>query len=781
MEDVIIDDRRQASAQAVNREKEATRGRPRRRRFRQYLVDLFVKSMMAASLIAINFVLFAEAGSYSIFTGAQQLNTEAMYILAAVFGLCFLISYLCSFSKFLQNLFTTSIFALFLLAVFNQFALFDKESVLSNVISTDGELGVLLSTGSHLVLTGILSLIFLIFLMSAGRLTQTYLLGILLFILGGLLAQGYMNPTPYNFRTSFDLLSNQDLAKETDDGKRFIHIAMPSLTSYSNLRSFINDKPGNEAYNKKIQTAMDAMLGFYVQNNFTLYQNAYLEGTNPFLNLTQSYNPVNLNQNPMENTLNNVLFKSYFDFDNIVSPTVYLKNNKLFDSFRKNKYHLKVYETRGIETCNVNNEKAVDKCIQKENVPFNLEQTNFSTLQKTYLLLIQWLESTGLITDFSMVNEGMKLIVPGLPNNQFSTKQLYVANSFKALDLLAKDISTDRGNNAYFVIMDMPAELFIYDSFCNLKPLSQWISADSANTVKKREAYAEQMTCLYGQLENFMQRLSNDYKLKKTVIVIEGLSAPQNITSTRTAEFAKQMRENKGVTMAIYDPMKDASHIASQICRTPDILKSYLYKKSACSQLHGMNLAEQPLKELMNNYNNEAITNAEIASGHKNFLKWYQKWAKTNNLNNNLDNLVEEETETPDNAQPQTENKDEPVDQSASLPETELKATPTAAAAEELDKETIEKPLSAAVKEEAQKNNEVVVDQNSQTNKTPSTVEELVQTVQKKQNDQQKDNAKINMEIKVIDTQAPEVIPGTHDVLPPFWEDDDNEVPPADK
>lgn len=260
---------------------------------------------------------------------------------------------------------------------------------------------------------------------------------------------------------------------------------------------------------------MDAMLGFYVQNNFTLYQNAYLEGTNPFLNLTQSYNPVNLNQNPMENTLNNVLFKSYFDFDNIVSPTVYLKNNKLFDSFRKNKYHLKVYETRGIETCNVNNEKAVDKCIQKENVPFNLEQTNFSTLQKTYLLLIQWLESTGLITDFSMVNEGMKLIVPGLPNNQFSTKQLYVANSFKALDLLAKDISTDRGNNAYFVIMDMPAELFIYDSFCNLKPLSQWISADSANTVKKREAYAEQMTCLYGQLENFMQRLSNDYKLKK--------------------------------------------------------------------------------------------------------------------------------------------------------------------------------------------------------------------------------------------------------------------------
>lgn len=221
--------------------------------------------------------------------------------------------------------------------------------------------------------------------------------------------------------------------------------------------------------------------------------------------------------------------------------------------------------------------------------------------------------------------------------------------------------------------------------------------------------------------------------------------------------------------MAIYDPMKDASHIASQICRTPDILKSYLYKKSACSQLHGMNLAEQPLKELMNNYNNEAITNAEIASGHKNFLKWYQKWAKTNNLNNNLDNLVEEETETPDNAQPQTENKDEPVDQSASLPETELKATPTAAAAEELDKETVEKPLSAAVKEEAQKNNEVVVDQNSQTNKTPSTVEELVQTVQKKQNDQQKDNAKINMEIKVIDTQAPEVIPGTHDVLPPFW------------
>lgn len=765
MEDIYLDDRRQISAKAAKTLKKSEKGQPQKRRFWQYIVDLFIKGLIASLFVAIDFILFAKAGSYSLFSGTQHINPEAFYIIASIFTVIFVINYMLSFSKLLQNILVTAFFVLFILAIFNQFALFDKNSLLVNSFDNifSPEITSYLNNNSHLVITAALALLFFFVMSFCSRLTQSYLLGILLFIFGWNMTTAYLNPSSKNFKTIYE---NAYAEEGSDDGKHFVFLAMPGLTSYNNLKTFINDKTTDKNYNPIIQTAIDSMLGFYTQNNFTLYENAYIKDRNPFVNIISSYNPVNTNADPEEYTLQNVLLQSYWNFDNLNSPTLYLKNNKLFDSFRKNDYNLKVYQTRGIETCYVNNEIAVRKCIHKKNLPINMELSDLNTTQKTILLVDQWLESTGLVKNINNINNIAKLVLSpaNFPASEFSTKDLYVINSFKTLDLIAKDIASDKGDNAYFAVIDLPSETYVYNSNCGLKPINQWVSAQSNNSLQKKQAYAEQLTCLYGQLEKFIQKLINEDRLRDTVIVIQGLNNPLAITRTASEDFYEKFTSTQNVNMAIYDPLKNNYSINSEICPASAILKSYLYKKTACSPLDGYKFTEKARQKIMSQFAENSIKPETIQTSLSSFIKWYHDWSQANGISNNLSNLVDREPEA----------LNEP------LPEQEVKVVPIAEEISQLEKEEAVKSLSQTVKEEQGKGtppaaelpNPTVIGNDSETDvsiaENPSATEARLP------------EAKINIEVKVIDKEEPveiNVDESTNDVIPPFLEDSDNEIP----
>ncbi len=722
MEDIFIDDRRQVSARAKNR-KEDNKKSPKRS-FRQYIVDLFIKGLMCASVIAINFILFAKSGSYSMFTGFQTINPEALYLLIALTSLVFLINFLLSFSKVLQNVWVAVVIAFFTTAILNQFALFDKGTILAGKYGDylPQEFVSYLSYNSHIVIIIAVAIFSFLFMSFAGRMTQFYLLGIFLFILGWNLGTGYFYPINSNFKTVYNNPDEDIVSQNKNDEKRLVYLTFSGLTSYENMKKL------SPADSNKKTNAAEIMLGFYTQNNFKLFANAYNNNGNPFENAVSALNFASTDEKADNFILSNVILHSHWDFDNLHSPTLYLKSNKLFRSLKKEDYQIHIYETHKLESCYINNEIVANKCVRKKNIPFNMDGTQLTTVQKTILLFDQWLESTGIIEDTCIINDVLKLVLSSqdFPLDNFSSLQLSVINSFKSLDIIARDIERDEGKNAYFALIELPADAYVYDSMCKLKPVSQWITADSTNAARKKESYAEQVACLYGQLENFIAKLSNNNKLANTTIVIQGLNTPQRLLPMApTTDFAQNI-ENKTLTLAIHTAQSDKPSIDYAICPINSFLQNAFNNTPLCSSFENINLDKKAKEEAVKAFEEKQISAKTVEQSLAGFIQWYQNWAEANGAENNLKNLLPTEQEAETKTEAPSEN--------------EVKEVTEAKVAEEID----ELPSEAETK---------TIEEVSDTQDTEETSENEPKEVQPQVQPQ------INIETKVIDlkenTEAP--------------------------
>lgn len=758
MEDIIIDDRRQLSAKAVTREQEQNRTKRRRRSMGQYWVDFFLSALLTGLFISIDFTMFAGAGSYSLFSSSQHLNPEAFYIFAAIFGISLAVCWLFSFYRWMQNLVPAAAFGFLIFAIFNQFALFDKGSFLASSLGAvfNNSLAQVFITSSHLITAFAAAVILWIFLVRARRSTQAYFVGVVLLSWAGLVSDAYFNPISRSFKTRYEPFKTAAAAPvKNEDSKRFIYLAFPGLGSYAGLEQLISLKSSQRQYNEAIQTAQNSMLGFYTNNNFNFYPHAYISQSTPFLNMTETFNPVNFNKNPSEYTLNNVLLKSFWDFNAVADSKIYLKDNKLFDSFRKNNYALKVYQSRGIETCYVNNELAVSKCVAKANLPMNFNGTSFTTLQKTVLLMAQWLESAGVADDFSSLTPMFKLIASGnnVPAMDFSTTRLYVADAPKTLELILRDIKTESSDSAYFAQIDLPSDLYIYDSYCKLKPMAEWIgSGATKDLTAQKQAYAEQTACLFGQLENFIQQLAAAGKLDSSVIVIQGLSAPEFGTVQPSDTFEK-IKATQLVTMAIHDPLQSNYQIHNEVCLAPAILKSYLYKKVSCQPFDKLPMVPVLQKEIAAKFAQNTLSNAEITAAINNFISWYAGWAEANQVSNSLTtSAVAVEIEP--------------------APAEEIKEAPEVPQVEELAPESQSETIAAA----AQKDNiDETATPTQPTDELPLESQSATQPEQPADINPEeilKIDSTIELKVKVIDAEEPTPAqPQPDDVIPPFVAD----------
>lgn len=757
MQDVVFDDRRQFSAKAVAREQSETpRRRKRKRGFFCYIVDWLERAIIISALLCISFTLFASSGSYSMLSPVlPQPKIEVAYIMIGIVACSTVLMYLVSFSRFLQNFITALVLGIFVLSILNQYALFDKSSILLN--SLGGMLGTevdtILNGYSHYIIAGLVALIFLLFISISSRITMFYFTSILVFILGGLISDIYLNRRQNN---NFNVTYEQKALKNDESyGKKFVFIALPNLTSYNNLKDFVAEKAIIPAYNDKINKTLDVMLGFYVQNKFSVYPNAYTKEEDAFVNLTQMLNPNNLKENPRGDILNSVAMRGYWNFKSLNNNKIYLKNNQIFENFRKNKYDLKAYQSRGIELCSINNEMVVGKCVQKSNIPMSFANAKFTTLQKTVLLFNQWIESTNLLPSYSPIYNGIRMLnnMLDLPSTGFSSKDLYVSDALETFDILTDDIKKDTNDTAYFAFIDMPSNLYIYDQYCTLKPISQWVSKDNipglipADNFKKREAYAEQLSCLYGRLENFMQDLAKNKKLDNTVVILQGISGTKAL-SPASSDFYTQMKSVRQVTTAIFDPLKSEFNNDEKVCQAAAILKGYIFKTGECVELDDANLSDKTHKELLNKFKKDHVANDKIFSSQTNFINWYQGWADANSVDNNAFSSSQKPLPT--------------------IVDTEVKKAPKATPAKQQKAEAENLSLTKAMSknpEPASKSMPLV-----EPKKTPQKLEDKVKKVESlkasaKTTPKAVVEKKVNIKAKVIDRKA-DIIP--HDVLPPF-------------
>ena len=678
MEDIILGDPRQTSAQKIsNQQKE--KKKKGKRRLHEYLVDLFVKSLLLAALLSIDFTLFAKAGSYNLFTVNQTLATEAMWIYVAIAVFSFVLIFIFSFSLTLQNLIVGLGSGFLLLAIFAQFALFDSHSILLTYFSfpQTGTISNILSNYSHLVLALALTLIVLIFLTFAKRSTQTYLLGTILLILGGLMSEAYFNPHSRIFDTKASL-GDENSHLHADN---IVLIALQNSPSFYQLSSFDEKKDTAD-----IQQAANNLLGFYQQNNFTYYPYAYVRNNNnPYLNMVYNLNPAT-KATPEQLLLSDVIMNSYWDFKNVGHSKLYLKDNYFFDELIKDNYNIRIYEGEGIELCSINSRLSVNRCISRTGLPINFDNLDINQEQKIALLAAEWLESTGFVKGIDPLLGIASAFVRNIQPLHFSTQKLETYNAFKNLELIAQDIATDKGKNAYITIINLPGNLFIYDNLCNVKPVSKWTSAtdQGVSLQEKRKSFAEQVSCLYGQLEKFVQKLERTGTIGHTTIIITGLNTPFSKIPGAEKDLFKELQNTKQTGLAIYEPFKDQADIDYRLCTTPSLIEGYLNGQD-CKELEGFTLTEQLKVKLFQEAKRQELSNERIEEAKNAFKQWYASWAAYHQIENNMAKEFIPLEKSPDVPE--------------ILPEKEIKAAPIASEAEELAPEAKVETLNKIAKE----------------------------------------------------------------------------------
>lgn len=775
MDDVYISDPRQASAQVIAQKQKDKKNSLKRRNFRQFLFDLIVKTLICSALIAIDFTLFAEAGSYNLFNINQMPTAEAQYIYAGIAAVSFAVMLLLSFSAFLQNIVISTAFAALVLSIFNQFALFDQSSILYGIFGSyiDSSISGIFINYSHWLIAGLVALISLILISYTSRSNQIYLLGTLLLILGGIVSEAYFNPLSRNFDEKKSLL---DVSKH-EDGKNFIFLALPDFASYSDIKAV-------ESKNYTVNQIADNILGFYAVNNFTHYPNAYVgKFSNEFMNLVASLNPEE-NSADIENALlDNVMLNSYWDFKNLDTDKLYLKTNKMYNHLATKDYNIKVFQTRGIELCTINNSLAVSKCIEKVNYPINLNQPGLSDLDKTILLTAQWLESTQIIPNINLPLLAASYLMPNVAPLNFAGSELYTINSFKIFDMIADDIKTAKGNNAYFAVVDLPSSTYVYDDFCNLKKPFQWFGATQQPWVKnnnlnaKQQAYAEQTNCLIGHLENFMQELKKSGKLDNSTIIIQGIS-PTGIFMNKT----QNLQDFSRVGLAVYNPGQKQMQTAYDLCSVPSIISGKINDKNTCEELGGQNTTDKRRKEILDEAHKNTITEQRVFNSVRRFKEWYQAFAG----HNRLDNIMLNDTSTEEPAG--DENKDEDSK--------EIKEVKVTSTVEELPEEDKVKSISVAIQETAEEDSKSEAQEpegkteTAKVEKKPAKAEKAEETTvipldkpeqlkkeykekqaaAQKKSEEKNEAAQVNIQVNVIDNK-PETEVKTEtealDVVPP--------------
>ncbi len=737
----------------ASKTKNNTTSKQKGRNFWQYMFDIIIKTLLCAAIILTNFILFANSGSYNIFSSSMYGNLEILYIFAGITGISFILVFFASLIRPLENILLATIFGLFTVVIINQFATFDKQSALLLLFEGifSNEVNIILYSYSQLIIFGVVFLISWIILSLLSRSFLFYLTVGICGLLGWLISEAYLNPQIKYFN---DVASLPNLKKE-DMGKNFIFLSFNDLTSVNNIKKINSDKNSDlndQAYNNA--------LGFYHKNNFTLYPNALVQDIDdPFANLISSYNSEDLTQLAEYNTLSSIVKEPYFNFKTLQNNKIQLMNNALYDLLRKDDYKINVFQTRDIDTCYVNYKLNVSSCKEKILSPISFEADHFTTFDKMIVLIGQWLESTKLIKS---VNPVLKLLEYGKPYipQEFSSKnvdlgKIYSYNSIKIFDQIIDTIDKLSGNQAYFAIIDLPSDNYVYDEYCQIKPVDSWMSAKNnfsprSSLGNRQKAYLDQLNCLYGSLEKFIKQLDIMGQTENTTIVIQGLNNPIELIG-KNAEFYKQIQNKQQVSLAVKLPQDTQSKIDYSVCSVPEFINSIFFSKKPCNNFAVLKTTDKNIEMVKKSVNADKISETTLKKAVTLFNTWFNIWSINNNFQDHDVNIK---------SSTNTIIKEAPVMDEAieDIPETEMESI-KAASDETNTKELINEAKEDATTVETVENiKEEIVDTIQKTNeevvKKPSKLEELAKNTYKEINskvDEVIKNKKSNKKENLID------------------------------
>ena len=613
MEDIILDEnenmpRERMTQKSFYDEEEKKEKRQKRGGIFAYWLNLLAAILIVFSLLSTDLVLFAASGPFNIFA-ENSLRPEMWYILAMGLAIVAVACFFFSILNILLNLLVAMSVYLFTEAFFSQFANFSGSG-------TD--------YGNYIAVA--LS-VFVFALLWLGKAKSKFFL-----CLAAVFCLWMTIWRNNHVRPEFSIVEN-GVADSAEQSERLIYIMLPNAASYS----YINQLAEGQASAGLKKQLMDIMLGFYVRNGMKIYPNAYVTDNNQFVNAGSALNYAV--KTPQDFMQTQVLKDSYWQFSGRSKFEVYLKNNQLMSDLKAKGYQISAYQSRGIHLCQQNNQANVYRCVSKTNSPVNIDNIKLPAAEKTEILLAEWLESTGWFKyGLGWIYDELKSFYnpAQTPMVGLSYQNLYVINSLQALDILTKDIAKDHGRNAYFIYLDLPADMYVYDDLCRLKSNEQWVAkfaqpwAAASNPSEHRNAWLQQNMCLYGKLEQLMQRLKKAGLFDQTTVIIAGLSGLDDLYGKKDKTAAEDFMNGKLVQFAIKTPGAKQLIINKSICSVEDILQSYFRGEKNCPEFERTTLSKTTRNSIKKAVNLLKFSSNGAQLALQKFHEWYKGWHKQN-------------------------------------------------------------------------------------------------------------------------------------------------------
>lgn len=566
------------------------------------LFDDILMVVFSFSLIAVDFMLFAGSGNIRIFNNSIFPIPEVFLILGLFLLIISAIMALTHKYREIKAGISAFITFIFVLVIYKQF------SQLTQSVGVGND-----SVSVSILIGGILAVLVFWIYAQPKILYKTFctVASLVLF---------------FNVCTSLNKKEVSEFITTTAENseiygnnERLIYFILPNFLNANQIKEWSTDK----ALKSEILARE-----FYQKNKFITFHNAFVEEHDYFDNLIMLLNPKAKSNNINNYILKTRLLSGHWQFSNMIHNNINLKENELYDYLSYQGYQISAYKSRNIDLCRKNHQLNVQRCVEKVNQPTNIYEMNLSLLTRTKVLFMEWFFSLKL-SNMQNIAERLKLDKP----QQISIiyNNLYVMNSLKFFDILFNDIKKDKGKQAYFVFADIPSDMYIYDEFCQIKPKDKWM--DRANlpwinqeyTAERKDAYLDQYRCLYGKLQQFMDRMSEQNLLKNSKIVLMGASNVNNFQNAPSDNYIEKFMDNNLINLAIYDDGQYQENIT--ICPATDLINQQLFGFGKCGEIK--NVHEQTLLALKQKLYSLSLPN-NTESDSTEFDKWYENWKKTN-------------------------------------------------------------------------------------------------------------------------------------------------------
>lgn len=579
--------------------------------------DKLFRSIYIFLLFALDLIMFIYSINGRLWEN-NGVNVAVFAILGVMFAFAFVLILLLSFSKNLQNLLCAVFTMLITVAFFYQFGQGNVDNFLEVWFNKHASWLTFICVVPSPWLVGFF---FGILIFIAFRFSDAILFVTLVLLFSGVVG---VEKNEILRKTNAEYQEIQALpatAGEVGDSS-VVYMVLPKLPSYQFLNS-IRDINFREL--------RDLLVGFYAANDFEIYPNAFVKDKDTMSNIVDILNQVDYTSTTSANRGVSELINNWNFIHGGLDKYV-LEYNQLYEYMAKQGFGLSTYAMPEFNFCVADEAFATDRCVIKGYKTVSLLDDNVPLEKNVFALLGEWVLSlksrqlkplAKMFLNSSQL-KGMKVLS--------ENRRVSLEGSPAIFEKLSNDYKLDNGGQFYFAYVDLPSDFYIYDEFCNVKPRNKWVSLKD-NTVssvgidEKRKAYADQAKCLVGKLQEYMEDIAENPRLRKTDIFIQGVSPLRELSGV-TGDMYSNFVADRLVNLAIRKGKKPKFLINANICLASDFTKTLLRNQDYCYTIDNMpNYSTEEVFSLKKNLiNNSLICGSRIANIVMTYKDWYETY-----------------------------------------------------------------------------------------------------------------------------------------------------------